>query len=78
MPTPSLDATGSSRQLPWVPTTSSGAADESSTIRQLLERITRMEKDLMITHAGAAVMKKKGELAAQSDQYSQEELTKAT
>ena len=37
-----------------------------------------MERDLMTIHAGVAIAKKKGELAAKIERYAQDELIKAT
>ena len=53
-------------------------SDESVTVQQLRGRIARMEKDLTVIHAGAAIAKKKGELALEFGRYAQEELTRAT
>ena len=54
------------------------AGDESGLVQQLRGRISRMEKDLVAIHAGVAIVKKKGELAIEAEQYAQEELSKAT
>ena len=43
---------------------SSTTGNESELVRQLRNRISQMEKDLVGIHAMAAVVKKKGELAA--------------
>ena len=53
-------------------------SDESVAVQQLRGRIARMEKDLSVIHAGAAIAKKKGELALEFGRYAQEELKKAT
>ena len=68
--------------MPLVPSTSSGpsteAADESTVVQQLRSRIDATEKNLSIIYAGAAIAKKKGELALQMEKYAREELMKAT
>ena len=68
--------------MPPVPSTSSGpsteAADESAVVQQLRSRIAATDKNLSTIYAGAAVAKKKGELAQQFEQYVREELVKAT
>ena len=68
--------------MPPVPSTSSGpsteAADESTVVQQLRSRIAATEKNLSTIYAGAAIVKKKGELALQMEEYAGEELVKAT
>ena len=68
--------------MPPIPSTSSGpsaeGADESAIIRQLQRRIAKIEKNLAIIYAGAAVAKAKGELALQFEKVAREELVKAT
>ena len=65
-----------------VPSAPSGpsthAADESMVVQQLRKQIAATEKNLSTIYAGAAVAKKKGELAQQFEQYAREELVKAT
>jgi hypothetical protein len=58
---------------------SSGAAasSKSGLVQQMRSRISRMEKDLLGIHAMAAVIKKKGELAIEAEQYALNELQKA-
>ena len=56
----------------------SSAGSESGLVQQMKTRITRMEKDLLGIHAMAAVIKKKGELAVEAEQYALSELQKAT
>ena len=66
-----------------VPSSAAGPSDKSSSdesgiIRQLRSKIAGMERDLMTLHAGAAVVKKKGELAIAMENYARDELVKAT
>jgi hypothetical protein len=57
---------------------SSTTGNESELVRQLRNRISQMEKDLVGIHAMVEVLKKKGELAAEVEQYALDELQKAT
>jgi hypothetical protein len=57
---------------------SSAAGSESSLVQQMRSRISRMEKDLLGIHAMAAVIKKKGELVMEAEQYALNELQKAS
>ena len=52
--------------------------DELAVVKQLRSRISRMERELVTIHAGVAVTKKKGEMAAEFAQYAQDEMAKAT
>ena len=52
--------------------------EESTVVQQLRSRISQMEKDLVTIHAGVAIMKKKGEMAAEFEQYAKNEMMKAT
>ena len=52
------------------------SSDESRIIRQLQSKIVVMEKDLTTLHAGAAVVKKKGELTIAMEKCAQDELVK--
>ena len=52
--------------------------DDSGLVRQLRSKMSQMEKDLTIIHAGVAVVKKKGELAIAMEKYAQDEIMKAT
>ena len=56
----------------------SATGNDSEIARQLRNRISQMEKDLVGIHAMAAVVKKKGELAVEVEQYALDELQKAT
>ena len=65
-----------------IPSSAAGPSDQSSSdesgiIRQLRNKIAGMEKDLTTLHAGAAVVKKKGELAIAMEKCAQDELVKA-
>ena len=57
---------------------SSATGNESELVRQLRNRISQMEKDLVGIHAMVAVVKKKGELAAEVEQYALDRLQTAT
>ena len=57
---------------------SSTTGNASELVRQLRNRISQMEKDLVGIHAMAAVVKKKGELAAEVEQYALDHLHIAT
>ena len=66
-----------------VPSSAAGPSDqptgnESGIIRQLWSKIAGMERDLTTLHAGAAVVKRKGELAIALEKRAREELVKAT
>ena len=66
-----------------IPSSAAGPSDQSSSdefgiIRQLRSKIAGMEKDLTTLHAGAAVVKKKGELAIAMEKCARDELVKAT
>lgn len=51
--------------------------EESATLRNLREKVSRMEKEMMVIHAGVAVSKKKGEIAAQAAAYAEKEMKDA-
>jgi hypothetical protein len=57
---------------------SSGALSEDDRIQRMKDRITQLEKDLRSTYALAAIIKKKGEIAADVERYALTELHKAT
>ena len=57
---------------------SSTTGNESELVRQLRNRISQMEKDLVGIHAMATVVKKKCELAAEVEQYALDRLQTAT
>ncbi|KAK1627933.1 hypothetical protein QYE76_002248 [Lolium multiflorum] len=57
---------------------SSGALSEGDRIQRMKDRIAQMEKDLRNTYALAAIIKKKGEIAADVERYALTELHKAT
>ena len=57
---------------------SSGALSEDDRIQRMKDRITQLEKDLRSTYALAAIIKKKGEIAADVERYALSELHKAT
>ena len=57
---------------------SSGALSEDDRIQRMKDRITQLEKDLRSTYALAAIIKKKGEIAADVEHYALTELHKAT
>ncbi|KAK1619825.1 hypothetical protein QYE76_025342 [Lolium multiflorum] len=57
---------------------SSGALSEGDRIQRMKDRIAQMEKDLCNTYALAAIIKKKGEIAANVERYALTELHKAT
>ena len=52
--------------------------NESSIIRDLRSKIAAMEADLVPIYAGTAIIKKKGELALEYEDYARKELIKAT
>ncbi|KAM0842398.1 hypothetical protein ACQ4PT_058389 [Festuca glaucescens] len=54
------------------------AGNESGLVQQLRSKISQMEKDLVGIHDMVAVVKKKGELAAEAEQYALDEMQKAT
>ncbi|KAK1697417.1 hypothetical protein QYE76_014114 [Lolium multiflorum] len=57
---------------------SSGALSEEDRIQRMKDRIAKMEKDLRSTYALAAIVRKKGEIAADIERYALTELHKAT
>jgi hypothetical protein len=57
---------------------SSGALSEGEQIQRMKDRIVQMEKDLRSTYALAAIVRKKGEIAADVERYALTELHKAT
>ncbi|KAK1670810.1 hypothetical protein QYE76_058969 [Lolium multiflorum] len=57
---------------------SSGALSEDDRIQRMKDRIAQLEKDLCSTYALAAIIKKKGEIAADVERYALTELHKAT
>ncbi|KAK1597021.1 hypothetical protein QYE76_016424 [Lolium multiflorum] len=57
---------------------SSGVRPESDRIQRMKDRIVQMEKDLRSTYALAAIINKKGEIAANVERYALTELHKAT
>ncbi|KAK1643865.1 hypothetical protein QYE76_061670 [Lolium multiflorum] len=57
---------------------SSGALSEEDRIQRMKDRIAQMEKDLRNTFALAAIVRKKGEIAADIERYALTELHKAT
>ncbi|KAK1616539.1 hypothetical protein QYE76_022056 [Lolium multiflorum] len=57
---------------------SSGALSEEDRIQRMKDRIAQMEKDLRNTYALAAIVRKKGEIAADIERYALTELHKAT
>ena len=70
-------------QMAPIPSAAAGPSslpigDDSGLVRQLRSKISQMEKDLTIIHAGVAVVKKKVELAIAMEKYAQYELMKAT
>ena len=46
-------------------------------LRNLREKVSRMEKEMMVIHAGVAVSKKKGEIVAQAAAYAEKEMMDA-
>ncbi|KAM0880055.1 hypothetical protein ACQ4PT_033840 [Festuca glaucescens] len=74
----SVDTDSTIEVTPVVPfaESSSGTAagTESGLVQQMRSKISRMEKDLLGIHAMAAVIKKKGELAIEAEQYALNEL----
>ncbi|KAK1602838.1 hypothetical protein QYE76_017011 [Lolium multiflorum] len=57
---------------------SSGALSEDDRVQRMKDRIAQLEKDLRSTYALAAIIKKKGEIAADVERYALTELHKAT
>ncbi|KAK1618377.1 hypothetical protein QYE76_023894 [Lolium multiflorum] len=57
---------------------SSGVLPEGDRVQRMKDRITQMEKDLRSTYALAAIVNKKGEIAADVERYALTELHKAT
>ena len=57
---------------------SSGALSEDDRIQRMKDRIAQLEKDLRSTYALAAIIKKRGEIAADVERYALTELHKAT
>ncbi|KAK1613246.1 hypothetical protein QYE76_036919 [Lolium multiflorum] len=57
---------------------SSGALSEDDRIQHMKDRITQLEKDLRNTYALAAIIKKKGEIAADVERYALTKLHEAT
>ncbi|KAK1679667.1 hypothetical protein QYE76_040515 [Lolium multiflorum] len=57
---------------------SSSALSEDDQIQRMKDRITQLEKDLRSTYTLAAIIKKKGEIAADVERYALTELHKAT
>nr|XP_051202125.1 uncharacterized protein LOC127315694 [Lolium perenne] len=57
---------------------SSGVLPEGDRVQRMKDRITQMEKDLPSTYALAAIVNKKGEIAADVERYALTELHKAT
>ncbi|KAM0873436.1 hypothetical protein ACQ4PT_038066 [Festuca glaucescens] len=78
----SVDTDGTIEVTPVVPfvesSLGSATETESSLVQQMRSKISRMEKDLLGIHAMAAVIKKKGELAIEAEQYALNDLQKAT
>ena len=62
---------------PFVENTSA-AGSESGLVQQMRTRISRIEKYLLGIHAMVAIIKKKGELAVEAEQYTLSKLQKAT
>ena len=56
----------------------SSTVNESELVRRLRNRISQLEKDIVGLHAMAAVVKKKGELAAEVEQHALDRLRTAT
>ncbi|KAK1605614.1 hypothetical protein QYE76_029287 [Lolium multiflorum] len=56
---------------------SSGALSEDGRVQRMKDRITQLEKDLRSTYALAAIIRKKGEIAADVERYALTELHKA-
>ena len=57
---------------------SSGVLSDEDRIQRMKDRIAQMEKDLRNTYALAAIVRKKGEIAADIERYALTELHKAT
>nr|XP_051211412.1 uncharacterized protein LOC127328890 [Lolium perenne] len=64
--------------LPAFVDDSSGALSDGDRIQRMKDRIAQLEKDLRNTYALAAIIKKKGEIAADVERYALTELHKAT
>ena len=60
------------------PMPSNDSNNESSIIRDLRSKIAAMEADLVPIYAGIAIIKKKGELALEYEDYARKELVKGT
>ncbi|KAM0896290.1 hypothetical protein ACQ4PT_023301 [Festuca glaucescens] len=77
-----IDIDGTIEVTPVTPyaESSSGPSvgNESGIVQQLRSKISWMEKDLVGIHAMAAVVKKKGELATEAEEYALNKLQKAT
>ena len=67
-------------QMPPEPASTSSApsTDDSMMVKMLREKVARLEQQMQATHAGVAIMKKKGEKAAAAAQYAERELRTAT
>jgi hypothetical protein len=57
---------------------SSSGVSEDDRLQRMKDRITQLEKDLRSTYALAAIIRKKGEIAADVERYALTELHKAT
>jgi phage shock protein A len=57
---------------------SSGGSSESDRLQRMKARIAQMEKDMRGIYALVAIIKKKGELAANAERYDLADLHKAT
>ena len=57
---------------------SSGALSKDDRVQRMKDQIAQLEKDLRNTYALAAIIKKKGEIAADVERYALTELHKAT
>ena len=57
---------------------SSGAVSESDRLQRMKDQITQMKKDMRSTYALAAIIKRKGDLAADVERYALTELHRAT
>jgi hypothetical protein len=57
---------------------SSGASSESDRLQRMKDPIAQMEKDMCGIYALAAIIRKKNELAANTERYALAELHKAT
>ena len=70
-------------QMAPIPSVAAGpsslpSGDDSDLVQRLRSKISQMEKDLSIIHAGVVVAKKNGELAIATEKYARDELIKAT